>query len=84
MKNPLEYTLLEIDTAITADPEGPHRELAAILRWLHMWQQGQLSYVVERQKRLFAVSKKTAEKKEPRTKVDADDISCVMVEWEAS
>jgi hypothetical protein len=35
MKNPLEYSMLEIDALLHADPDGPHVEFASVLRYVH-------------------------------------------------
>lgn len=47
MKNPLEYSLLEVDALLHGDPDGPHREFAHLLTYVHEKQKLMREYQVQ-------------------------------------
>lgn len=61
MKNPLEYTMLEVDALCHGDPEAPHKELALLVRFV---------YTKQREAHLYQVAKEREEikAKQPLTR----------------
>jgi predicted ABC-class ATPase len=49
MKNPLEFSMLEVDALLRGDAGGPHREFNALLQYVHERQQYLRDYAVQKQ-----------------------------------
>lgn len=54
MKNPLEYTLSEVEAMLQADDNGPHREFTALLLYVHERQKYLHDYQVQKTRELVS------------------------------
>lgn len=85
MKNPLEYTLLEIEALMALDDQTqtPQKEFSALVSYVHFTQALQKRYEVQRETKMKEIEKQEISKRQARRLDDELLDSCEIVTVEA-